>query len=189
MAANARSRRESAPAAPTVTLPAGDDASGMATMLAGLLRDNMRDFPVRARVAARTRGDVVLTATDRNVSVTLSFRRGEVLVHDGAASGAPVLAGPWMEMTKLCSGQASPLTALARRQLSLVRGRRMVAVPAASFVLTVPSSFYGDRGPLFRRAAMVSAAAGVAVFVVVRRGRALPGRWRRGRAWCRRGSR
>ncbi len=172
MAVNARNRRESAPVAPTVTLPAGDDASGMATMLAELLRGNMRDFPVRAHVAARTRGDVVLTASDRNVSVTLSFRQGEVLVRDGAASGAPVLAGSWMEMTKLCSGRASPLAALATRQLSLVRGRGMAAVPAASFVLTVPSSFYGDKGPQFRHAALVSAAAvGVGVFIVIRRRR------------------
>ncbi|MCZ7534904.1 MAG: hypothetical protein M5T61_02445 [Acidimicrobiia bacterium] len=33
--------------APQVLLPAGDEASGLATMLADLLRDNMNDYPGR----------------------------------------------------------------------------------------------------------------------------------------------
>ena len=82
--------------APEVVLPAGDEASGLATMLADLLRDNMKDYPGRARVAALARGAVVMTASDRDISVTLSFRGREVVVTDGTASGAPVIAGPWL---------------------------------------------------------------------------------------------
>lgn len=138
---------------PVVTLPEASDASGMATMLAALLRDNVRDFAGRARVARWARGDLVLTASDVGISVTLSFRRGEIVVSDGAVAGAAELAGPWMKMTKVCSGQRSPLVALARRELRLTPGRGVTAVPAASFVLSVPSSFYEDTSQSKKRAA------------------------------------
>ena len=86
---------------PAVLLEAADQASGMAQMLGGLLEDNLRDYPIRARVASRTRGKVVLTASDRDLSVTLTFGDGQVVVSDGAADGAPLLAGPWLELAKL----------------------------------------------------------------------------------------
>lgn len=160
---------------PRVTLADGDDASGMANMLAGLMRDNVRDFPVRSRVASVARGKVVLTASDRNLSVTLSFVPGEIRVSNGCAPGAPVLAGPWMEMTKLCSGQSSPMAAIARRQIRVVPGRGMAVVPAAAFVLSVPASFYGDNSQQKKRlivgGAAATAAIGLGVVVIARRRR------------------
>lgn len=155
---------------PTVRLLGGDDSSGMATMLAGLLEDNVRDFPMRGRVASVARGDVVLRASDRDLAVTLSFGPGEVTVADGAAPGAPVLAGPWMEMTRLCSGQASPVAAIARGDVKVVRGRRMAVVPAVSFVCSVPASFYGDTSQRRRRLVVAAAAVVVVGMVLAARG-------------------
>lgn len=130
--------------APTVTFADGDEASGMATMLGGLLEENIRDYQGRARVARIARGDVVLTASDRDVSVTLSFRGPEVVVRNGRAEGAAALAGPWLEMAKLCSGQVNPLRAVVRRELTIEPRGRLDAVAAAGFVLSIPQSFYDD---------------------------------------------
>ncbi len=161
--------------APEVVLVEGDDASGMAVMLGGLLEDNMRDFASRARVAARARGDVVLTAADRGVSVTLSFRRGRVEIRDGVAAGAPVVSGPWLAMTKLCSGQLSPVRAWREGELSLQNPRRAQAAAAAGFVLSVPSSFYGE-SHLRRNVTIASVgfagAFGILAVVVIARRRA-----------------
>lgn len=132
---------------PTVVVEGGEEASGMATMLAGLLEDNVRDFPWRARVARGTRGDVVLTASDRGLSVTLSFRGHDIVVRDGVAADAASLSGSWEDMAKLCSGQASPAVALARGRVRVRPGTRLHVLPAASFVLSVPASFYGDDRP------------------------------------------
>lgn len=129
---------------PTVTFANGDDASGMAMMLGGLLEENLRDYPGRARVTSLARGDVVLTASDRDVSVTLSLKGDEVVVANGRIEGAPVLAGPWLEMAKLCSGQANPFKAVARRDLTIEFGGRMNAMAAAGYALSIPSSFYQD---------------------------------------------
>ncbi|MHB1487245.1 MAG: hypothetical protein ACYCS7_14490 [Acidimicrobiales bacterium] len=139
---------------PTVVLEGGEEASGLATMLAKLLEDNVRDFPWRARVARGTRGDVVLTASDRGLSVTLSFRGHDIVVRDGVAVDAASLSGSWEDMAKLCSGQASPAAALARGRVRVRPGARFHVVPAASFVLSVPASFYDD-DPRQRRRLLV----------------------------------
>lgn len=129
---------------PPVVLRDGDDASGMALMIAGLLEDNLRDFPGRARVAARTRGSVVLTASDRDVSITVTFGSGGVEIADGARPGVAAMSGPWLTMSRVCSGRITPWRAIRDRELALGWGRSVWALPAAGFVLSVPASFYED---------------------------------------------
>ena len=154
--------------APEVVLPAGDEASGLATMLADLLRDNMKDYPGRARVAALARGAVVMTASDRDISVTLSFRGREVVVTDGTASGAPVIAGPWLEMAKLCSGQLSPVKAVAQKQLVITPSAHgLTALAGAGYALSIPPSFYGDEEAVAKRRRQTQITIAVVVGVVV----------------------
>jgi hypothetical protein len=128
----------------SVVLRDGEEASGMATMLGGLLEENLRDFPSRARVARLLRGPVVLTASDRDVSVTVDFRSGVVELRDGVEPGAPVVAGPWLTMTRLCSGQGSPVAAFRSGDVTIRNYRRAPVAAGAGFVLSVPASFYGD---------------------------------------------
>lgn len=152
-------------AAPQVVLAGGEDASGLACMLADLLEQNLADFPRRARVAAFTRGDVVLTASDRDLSVTLHFGDGQVLVTDGAAPGAPALAGPWLEMAKVCSGRTSPITAVRGRALRITPGHNPIALAGAGFALSVPPSFYEPEAA--RRAARRRRTALIVIAVLV----------------------
>lgn len=163
-------------AAPVVTYADGDDASGMAVMLGGLLEDNLRDYPSRARASKLARGKVVLSASDRNISVTLSFQGDEVVISNGGAEGVSVLAGPWLEMAKLCSGQVNPAKAVARRELSIKPKRGLNAVAAAGYALSIPPSFYGDEEAMAQRRrqvviAVASAAGVVLVVAVIRRRR------------------
>ncbi len=134
-------------AVPAVSVPGGEEASGLAIMIAGLLADNMRDFRSRARAARLARGAVVLRAADRGIAVTLSFSRGEVVITDGAVAGVPLIAGAWLDLARLCSGEGSFAGALIRRQVRVHRGHGMAVVPAAALALSVPRSFYeNDRG-------------------------------------------
>jgi hypothetical protein len=161
--------------APTVTYLDGEEASGMAHMLGGLLEDNLRDYPSRSRVAGLARGDAVLTASDRDISVTLSFRGHEVAIANGAAEHAPVLAGPWLDMAKLCSGQVSPVKAIVQRDLTITPRGRLDTVAAAGYVLSVPASFYDDAETTRRRRRRAIAVVAVLVALVVAR------RWARHR--------
>ena len=154
-------------AAPVVTYADGDDASGMAVMLGGLLEDNLRDYPSRARASKLARGKVVLNASDRNISVTLSFQGDEVVISNGGAEGVSVLAGPWLEMAKLCSGQVNPFKAMARRELRIEPHGRLDTVAAAGFVLSVPPSFYGDEEAIRRRRIQVGVAVAATIGVAV----------------------
>lgn len=147
-----------------------DDASGMATLLADLLRDNLRDFPGRARVAARTRGQLVLTASDRGLSVTLAFASGEIRVSDDALPGASTMAGPWLAMSRVCSGRISPLRALIDRELTVSPGRHPWVVPAGGFVLSVPASFYDTDGAGEKRRKTIVIGAAVAAVLVLAAG-------------------
>lgn len=129
---------------PSVVLRDGDDASGMAYMLGGLLEDNLHDFPSRARVARVLRGPVVMTASDRDMSVTIEFMRGQIELRDGADVGATVISGPWLAMTKLCSGQKSPVAAFREGDVRITRYRGAPIAAGAGFVLSVPTSFYEE---------------------------------------------
>lgn len=161
--------------APQVVLADGDEASGLADMLASLLEQNLRDFPTRARVAGRTRGEVVLVAADNDIAVTLRFEGDRVVVTDGSFAGAPRLTGPWLEMARVCSGQLSPLAAARSGALQVAFGRRPLTLAGAGFALSVPAAFYEDadqRRQTRRRRATVTALfvlGAVATIAVVRR--------------------
>ena len=66
-----------------VELSPGADENGLATMLATLMAQNLADHPERGRIFARLRGRVAIIAEDAGVSLTMEFRRGRVVVHDG----------------------------------------------------------------------------------------------------------
>ena len=130
----------------------------------------------RARVAALARGAVVMTASDRDISVTLSFRGREVVVTDGTASGAPVIAGPWLEMAKLCSGQLSPVKAVAQKQLVITPSAHgLTALAGAGYALSIPPSFYGDEEAVAKRRRQtqitIAVGGGVGVLIAGRRHR------------------
>jgi len=159
---------------PQVVRAAGDEASGLASMIADLLEQNIGDFPLRARAVALTRGAVVLTASDQDLSVTLQFGEGRVIVRDGAVPGAPALAGTWLEMAKVCSGQISTLAAVRERTIRVTPGHNPLALAGAGFALSVPPSFYEDdaaRRARHRRATLITlaVAAGVLVVLLARR--------------------
>jgi len=157
---------------PEVVLVNGDDASGMACMLADLITDNLGDYPCRAAVAGLARGEVVFTTTDQGLSVTLSFLNGRLEIADGARSGAPVVASPWLTMAALCSGRASPVKARSDGDLTVMLNRQPIPLAAAAYVVSVPASHYGEPNHRTRNAAVsIGLVCLIALVVHNRRGR------------------
>lgn len=157
----------SPPVHPSVRLVAGDDASGMATMLGEVLADNMRDYPGRARAAQLVRGPVVMTASDRDRSVTVHFGGDEISIAEGTVDGAPCIFGPWLDLAQLCSGQLSPLQAVREKRLEISHMRRIDLLAAAGYVLSVPASYYGETSKILQRKVVIPVVAIVVVLVVV----------------------
>ena len=128
-------------------------------MLASLLEDNLRDFPTRALAARLARGDVVLLASDRDMAVTLSFRSDEIVVDEGALTGVATLAGAWLDLARLCSGQRSAFASMRSGDLRITPGRGMRAAAGAGLALSVPRSFYDeDQGRGRRRRTLMALA-------------------------------
>lgn len=75
---------------PAVLLAPGAADSGLAPMLAGLVRQNIDDHADKRRAFCRMVGRVALIASDIGVSVTLQFDGGRLTVHDGVV-GIPDL--------------------------------------------------------------------------------------------------
>ena len=142
-----------------VRLAAGVEASGLASMLASLLVDNLRDFPTRALAARLARGDVVLLASDRDMAVTLSFRSDEIVIDEGALPGVATLAGAWLDLARLCSGQRSAFAAMRSGDLRITPGRGMRAAAGAGLALSVPRSYYDEDQGRDRRRRMLLALA------------------------------
>jgi len=157
-------------APPEVVRVGRDDASGFASMIADLLEQNIEDFPLRARVAGLVRGAVVLTASDQDLSVTLRFGPGRVLVGDGAEVGAPTLAGTWLAMAQVCSGRISPLVAARARTLRITPGSNPIALAGAAFAMSVPPSTYeteAERHARRRRARRATVALAVGIVLAL----------------------
>ena len=129
---------------PEVVVVGDGEAQGMAEMVRGLIGANLEDSPMRARLTSMVHGSVVLEASDRGLSVTLSFMGNVIEVRPFAMSGVSCLRGPWLEMTKVCSGRESPLRAIANRDLKAILLRPHLVLFVAAFAMKVPRSTYRD---------------------------------------------
>jgi hypothetical protein len=67
----------------TVELAPGAENNAFATMLADLVRQNLESKPHKKRAFDALAGSVALVADDAEVALTLEFRRGHLVVHDG----------------------------------------------------------------------------------------------------------
>lgn len=126
-----------------VTLPKGDDSSGMAVMFADYLESNFRDFPSKQKIVRRLRNPIVLRANDRDVAITLRFARGLVSVEDGAAEGAPEIAGPFFVLTKVASSQSIPPEDLKKLEMTGMK-KHPLHIALCAALLRTPSSFYRE---------------------------------------------
>lgn len=68
---------------PLIELAPGAENNGFATMLADLVRQNLEAKPHKVRDFQAITGSVAIVAEDAEVALTLVFRHGQLVVHDG----------------------------------------------------------------------------------------------------------
>src|SRR5689334_14618750 len=74
-----------------VQLAPGAEVNAFATMLADLVRQNIESKPHKKKDFDALDGTVALVADDADVALTLEFRLGRLIVHDGI-KGVPDVA-------------------------------------------------------------------------------------------------
>jgi hypothetical protein len=70
-------------AKPLIELAPGAENNGFATMLADLVRQNLEQKPHKNADFHAITGSIAIVAEDAQVALTLVFRHGQLLVHDG----------------------------------------------------------------------------------------------------------
>jgi hypothetical protein len=68
---------------PSIRFGVGAEDNGLASMVAGLIEQNLADRPDKRADFARLNGRVAIVAEDAGVALTLEFARGSLTVHDG----------------------------------------------------------------------------------------------------------
>jgi hypothetical protein len=74
-------------AIPEITVDSGAQENGLANMVADLIRTNIDASLYKMIVFSLLEGKVGVTATDADVSLTLSFSGGKCVISDGIAGG------------------------------------------------------------------------------------------------------
>ena len=105
-----------------VSLVDDDEASGLAMMLHQFLEQTLADSPAKTRLAGALRGEVLFRASeDEAIGVRIAFTGGGIQLTDtGRAeveASIPSIKGDFLSIAHLTTGQDSPLSLLARRQL------------------------------------------------------------------------
>jgi hypothetical protein len=107
-----------------MSLAPGTEDSGLASMLAELIRFNLLEHPGRWKDFKRLNADIAIEARDAEVTVTLAFRRGSLVVHAGvhgvpgvfiSADSATVLD---LSTLRIVAGVPNILDARGRRLVS-----------------------------------------------------------------------
>ncbi len=153
----------SAPPQIDVRLDEGAE-SGLADMMAQLLRQNLEEDARKRRLASRLRGRLAVTATDYETSATAEFGGGAVLISDGVVEPVDAtIAGPHRRLTKVLTGEASPLWEHLRGRLRVSSSVRKPFFPLrVHSLMKVPST--ERRGIPWPRIAL--AGAGVAALAI-----------------------
>jgi hypothetical protein len=78
-------KREAGPgtAAPAVSLAPGTRDSGLAAMLVELIQTNLAERPAKLRDFDRLKAAISIEARDAEVTITLDFQEGALVVHAG----------------------------------------------------------------------------------------------------------
>ena len=156
----------------SITVQESDEASGLAIMIADLIRQNFADSRVRTVVAASIRGDVCLRAADYDQAVTVSFAGPSVSVVDGdvndlfAEVDTPQMSGDWLDLSYVCTGQQSPFSAWRTGAVDLKPHGHLGRLAAVGFVLLAPAT---EEAVQRRRQRALITAVCVAGFMIVAR--------------------
>jgi hypothetical protein len=139
-------------AAQRIRLAAGAEDVGLAVMLADLIRQNLEQNPRREPDFRKLDASISIEVPDVEVTVTLEFSRGSLIVHDGLrdssqlriqagarnllalplvriSAGLPNLLSPDSRILRngLLSGQVK-IRGMFRHPLRLVRFTRLISV-------------------------------------------------------------
>jgi hypothetical protein len=144
-------------------------ASGLAHIVLQFLEQDLAEFEIKRRRAARLRGRMAMTDSEHDVSVTLDFRGDRIVICDGAEAPLDAsIAGPHRELVGLLQGRTSALGSHLRGELRVRSSWRRPFFPLRVHRLmrldSEPAG--GRRNWIYAAAAALIIAAGLAYLLL-----------------------
>jgi hypothetical protein len=115
-----------------IELAPGADDNGLALMMATMMSQNLEDHPERMATFARLTGRVAIVAEDADVALTMEFRGGRAVVHDGIVGipdvtvrGSAELIADLSRMETGRFGLPDPRGEVNRAMVAAIREKRL----------------------------------------------------------------
>ncbi len=117
--------------APVIRVRLAEGAeSGLASIVQQYLEQDLEECVAKRRQASRLRGRLAMTAADHETTVTLEFRGMEIAIWDGERPPLDgSIVGPYLALTRLLQGRASPLMEHLRGRLRVRSSLRRPLFP------------------------------------------------------------
>ena len=150
-----------------VTVAAGERASGLANMIRQYLEQILADSPEKRAETAALRGRLGLHAREGDVTVTLAFADGGVIIEEGLREPDGVISGEIEFLMHLLAGRANPAWEIGGGRLAIRPGlHRPLFAYQAYHLMRLPGVHLWSGLPRPPVRFMVGAAAAATLLVV-----------------------
>lgn len=113
-----------ASASTAITIVAGDEASGLANIVAQYLGQLLADSAEKQETAARLRGRLGLRAREGDVAVTIVFSGEGIAIEEGLREPDGLISGEVEYLMHVLAGRANPAWEVLGRRLAIRPGVR-----------------------------------------------------------------
>jgi len=104
---------------PSVSLVAGDQASGLANMIGQYLEQILNDSPEKRAEAVALRGRLGLRAREGDVAVTVEFSDGGIVIEEGLREPDAIVGGEVEYLLHVLAGRANPAWEMRRGRVNI----------------------------------------------------------------------
>lgn len=150
---------------------AGDEASGLAKIIAQYLDQILGDSAEKRADALSLRGRLGLRAREGDVAVTIVFDGEDVAIEEGLQAPDAVIGGDIEFLMHMMAGRANPAWELLGRRMTLRPGRRPLFAYQAYSLMRLPGVHVWDGLPRPPTGLLVGAAAALMVGLAFRHAR------------------
>ena len=108
--------------APSITVVAGEEASGFSRIIGQYLEQILADSPEKRAEAAALRGRLGLRAREGDVAVTIVFDNDGIIIEEGLREPDAMIAGEVEFLMHVLAGRANPVCELYGGHLAIRPG-------------------------------------------------------------------
>ena len=147
---------------------AGDEASGLANIIAQYLEQILNESAEKCAEALSLRGRLGLRAREGDVAVTIVFDGEDVAIEEGLQDPDAVIGGDIEFLMHIMAGRANPAWEMLSRNITIQPGRRPLFAYQAYSLMRLPGVHVWNGMPRPPTGLLVGAAAALVIGLSIR---------------------